>query len=108
VTTWIAVLLVGLGSYAFRVAPLLLGTRLRLRKPTQDILRHAGMGGIAALLVSSVVGFGSTGGPGAAASAVVAVAAAAVVALRGRSMTLVVLAGGAVYAVLWMGLAVLG
>jgi len=38
----------------------------------------------------------------------VAVAAAAVVALRGRSMTLVVLAGGAVYAVLWMGLAVLG
>jgi len=108
VTTWIAVLLVGLGSYAFRVAPLLLGTRLQWRKPTQDILRHAGMGGIAALLVSSVVGFGSTGGPGAAASAVVAVAAAAVVALRGRSMTLVVLAGGAVYAVLWMGLAVLG
>jgi branched-subunit amino acid transport protein len=66
------------------------------------------MGGIAALLVSSVVGFGSTGGPGAAASAVAAVAAAAVVALRGRSMTLVMLAGGAVYAVLWMGLAVLG
>ncbi|HYN71343.1 MAG TPA: AzlD domain-containing protein [Nakamurella sp.] len=62
-TTWIAVLVAGLGSYAFRVAPLLLGNRLRLRERTQDILRHAGMGGIAALLVSSILGFGSTGGP---------------------------------------------
>jgi branched-subunit amino acid transport protein len=107
-TSWIAVLVVGLGSYSFRVAPLLIGARLRLGARTQDVLRHAGMGGIAALLVTSVVGFGTSGGIVAVASAVGAVAVAAAVALRGRSMTLVVLAGGAVYAVIGLGLAALG
>ncbi len=103
-TTWIAVLLVGAASYAFRVAPLLLGSRFQLGERNQDILRHAGMGGIAALLVSSVMGFGSTGGIAAMAAATIAVAVAGVVALRGRSMTVVVLAGGASYGVLWLGL----
>ena len=107
-TTWIAVLVVGLGSYALRVSPLLLGARLQLRQRTHDILRHAGMGGIAALLVTSVIGFGTSGGIVAVASAVGAVAIAGVVAVRGGSMTLVVLAGGAVYAAAGLGLAAFG
>lgn len=108
VTTWFAVLVAGLGSYAFRVAPLLLGNRLRISARTQDILRHAGMGGMAALLASSVLGFGSTGGAGAIAAVLAAVGAAAVVSWRGRSMTLVVLAGSAFYAVICIGVALVG
>lgn len=104
-TTWMAVLVAGLGSYTFRAAPLLLGNRLRLTERTQNILRHAGMGGIAALLASSILGFGSTGGAGAIAAVLAAVVAAALVARRGRSMTLVVTAGSALYAVIWLGLA---
>jgi branched-subunit amino acid transport protein len=108
VLTWIAVLAVGLGSYAFRLTPLLLGARVRLRQTTQDMLRHAGMGGMAALVVSSVVGFGTSGGPAAVASATVATAAAAVVAWRGGSMAVVMLAGGAVYAVAVLAAVILG
>jgi len=103
VTTWIAVLVAGLGSYAFRMGPLLLGNRLRLSERSQDILRHAGMGGIAALLASSILGFGPQGGAGAIVAVLVAVVAAGLVAWRGRSMTVVVLAGSALYAVIWLG-----
>ena len=56
---WIGVLAVGLGSFAFRAAPLLLGAGFEVPERTQAILRHAGMGGIAALLVSNIVGIGS-------------------------------------------------
>lgn len=107
-TTWIAVLVAGLGSYVFRVAPLLLGHRLRLSERTQDILRHAGMGGMAALLASSILGFGSQGGAGAIAAVLAAVGVAALVAWRGRSMTVVVVAGSALYAVIWLGVALVG
>ncbi len=105
--TWVAVIAVGLGSYAFRVTPLLLGARVRVRQHPQDILRHAGMGGIAALLVSSVVGFGTLGGLAAVASAGAAVTAAVVIAWRGRSMAVVVLAGGAVYAAIELAAVIL-
>jgi branched-subunit amino acid transport protein len=63
---------------------------------------------MAALLVSSVVGFGSSGGPAGIASAGAATAAAGVVAWRGRSMAVVVLAGGAVYAVSALVAVILG
>ena len=83
-------------------------TPLQLRQRPQDILRHAGMGGMAALLVSSVVGFGASGSLAAIASAGAATAIAAVVAWRGRSMAVVVLAGGAVYAVIELACVILG
>ena len=105
---WIGVLAVGLGSFAFRAAPLLLGAGFQLPQRTQQILRHAGMGGIAALLVSNIIGIGSGNGFVTAASAVVAVTVGAVVAWRGRSMTLVVLSGGAVYMGLDLIVAALG
>ena len=101
---WTAVLVVGLGSFVFRAAPLLFGAAFRLPERTQQILRHAGMGGIAALLVSNIIGIGSGNGFCTTASAVAAVTVGAIVAWRGRSMTLVVLTGGAVY----IGLALIG
>jgi branched-subunit amino acid transport protein len=94
---WIGVLAVGLGSFAFRAVPLLLGAGFALPERTQAILRHAGMGGIAALLISDILGIGSGNGFWTTASTVGAVAVGAVVAWRGGSMTLVVLIGGAVY-----------
>ena len=56
---WIAVLIAGLGSYALRAVPLILGARLRVPQRTQDVLRHAGMGGITALLVTSIAAIGT-------------------------------------------------
>jgi len=107
-TTWIAVLVAGLGSYAFRVGPLLLGNRLQLSARTQSILRHAGMGGMVALLTSSILGFWTSGGAGGIVAVLTAVGMATYVALRGRSMTLVVLVGSASYAVICLGLALVG
>jgi branched-subunit amino acid transport protein len=104
VMIWVAVLIVGLGSYAFRAIPLILGAKLRLPQHTQDVLRHAGIGGMTALLVSSLVGLGRAGGTTVSLSAIAAVALAAVIARRGASMALAVLAGGAFYGAI--GLAV--
>jgi branched-subunit amino acid transport protein len=106
--TWAAVLLVGAGSYAFRLGPLLLGGRFRLGERQQRTLGHAGMGGIAALLVTGIVGFGATGGLLAIGSVSAAVGVAAFFAWWGRSMALVVLAGGMVYAIVELTVAFLG
>lgn len=94
---WIAVLIAGLGSYALRAIPLILGPRLRVPQRTQDVLRHAGIGGITALLVTSVAAIGPAGGASNALPPVVAVAVATVIARRGGSMALVMLIGAAVF-----------
>ena len=94
---WIAVLIAGLGSYALRAVPLILGPRLRVPQRTQDVLRHAGIGGITALLVTSVAAIGTAGGATNALPPVAAVAVATVIARRGGSMALVMLIGAAVF-----------
>jgi branched-subunit amino acid transport protein len=106
---WIAVLIVGLGSFALRAVPLILGPRLRVAQRTQDVLQHAGIGGITALLVTSVAHIGPAGGATNALPPVAAVAVATVIARRGGSMVLVLLIGAAVFAATefavrcWMG-----
>ncbi len=114
-TVWIAVLLVGSGSYAFRLAPLVLGERLRLGERTQQLLRHAGMGGITALLLAGVTAHGSSDSAGQAGGYVAtmvptaaAVLVAAVVAFGGRSMITVLLAGGSCFAATSVAFALLG
>ncbi|MGS0688260.1 AzlD domain-containing protein [Nakamurella sp. GG22] len=114
-TVWVVVLLVGAGSYAFRLTPLLLGERLRLGERTQQGLRHAGMGGIAALLLAGVIGHGSSDPSGQAGielatvlPTAAAVLVAAFVALRGRSMIMVLLTGGTLFAATSVGIALLG
>ena len=41
---WLAIVLVGLGSYAFRVIPMLLGERMRLSERADATLRHTAVG----------------------------------------------------------------
>ncbi len=93
--TWIAVLLAGFGSYALRLAPLVWGQRLAMSERTQQLLRHAGMGGIAALVVFSVTGTARAGDLAALLVTVAAIAVAAVLTFRGRSMTVALIAGAA-------------
>ncbi len=94
--TWIAVVLAGAGSYALRLTPLIWAERLALGDRTQQLLRHAGMGGVAALVVYSVSGSARSGDLLALLPTIVAIALAAVLTFRGRSMTVALIAGGAV------------
>jgi len=55
-TTWIAVVCVGLGSYALRLLPLLVGDRVRWPGPVDRAIGHAaGLGGywLPSMLVAS-------------------------------------------------------
>jgi branched-subunit amino acid transport protein len=96
-TTWIAIAGVGLGSYAFRLLPLLLGERVRWSAPIDRAIRHAGLAALTALVVAGVRHHQGDGRPGATLLAFAAVVAAAVVARRGRSMLWVVATGLGVY-----------
>ena len=94
---WIAVLAVGGISLAFRLFPVLTVARAGLRPRTADTLRHAGAGAIAALVALAVL---RPGGPaGVDVAVLLAVAVGGLLAWRGRSMIVVVLAGGAGFAV---------
>jgi branched-subunit amino acid transport protein len=105
---WLAVLLVALGSYAFRVVPLLLGERMRFSERVDVTLRHAAVGAMTALLVLAVlhVGGDAVGRETVAACAGVAVSSG--VALLGRSMLLVLLSGAAAYGLAMIALAAVG
>jgi branched-subunit amino acid transport protein len=96
-TMWLAIGLVGLGSYAFRVVPMLLGERMQFSERTDAAFRHASVGAITALLVMSVQR--TTSDPFSPDSIAVglALAMSGTVALRGRSMPVVVLCGAATY-----------
>jgi len=94
---WTAVLVVGAASLALRLLPLLAVDRLGLRQRTADILRHAGAGAIATLVVLAVLR--PTAGSGIDGAVLVAVAVGGLLAWRGRSMLWVVLAGGGSFAV---------
>jgi branched-subunit amino acid transport protein len=94
---WLAVVLVGLGSYAFRVVPLLLGEHVRLLERADATLRHAAVGAMTALMVLGVRRFASDPfGPDTIALGM-ALATSGMVALAGRSMPVVVLCGGVSY-----------
>jgi branched-subunit amino acid transport protein len=104
-THWIAILGVGLGSYALRVVPLLVLDRVRLSPRAEELVGHAGLAALAALVALSTRS-AATGG--AAPAALGAVAVAIVAARRWSSMLPVVAAGGAMYAALRLGLATVG
>jgi len=92
-TTWIAVVCVGLGSYALRLLPLLVGDRVRWPGPVDRAIGHAGLAALTALVIAGVQNHGGGGRPGATLWALTAVFGGAVVARRGRSMLWVVAAG---------------
>jgi branched-subunit amino acid transport protein len=98
---WVVVLVVGAASLAFRLLPVVAVERIGLSPRTANGLRHAGSGAVAALVVLAILGPGSLRPDPAV---LVAVAVGGVLAWRGWSMTRVVLAGGATYALIAVAL----
>jgi branched-subunit amino acid transport protein len=92
--TWAVIVAVGLGSFVFRVGPLLLLERVSLGERGDRLVRHAGTSAITALIVVSTR-TAATGN--ATVPAVVAVAVATVLAARGASMLRLLILGGGVY-----------
>lgn len=111
---WAAILLAGLASYLLRVLPLLLLGRVELPERVAEALQHAAMGAMAVILVTGAAhaaGFGAGAAMGVAAAVgstvsqvghtlgvVAGVALGLVLARRGRSMPVVVLAALSVFA----------
>jgi len=87
--TWIVVLAVGVGSYLFRVGPLLAVQRMTLSPQAERVLRHAG--------TAAITGKQSAAG-GSALPTILALAAGIGLACRGASMTRILFVGGALYA----------
>jgi branched-subunit amino acid transport protein len=95
--TWIAVVLVGAGSYLFRYAPVAALHRVELPPFVERALSYAGISAMTAMLVGAVVQHGRGHSIVANVGAVLAVLAATVVAMRSRSYALVVAAGLGAY-----------
>jgi branched-subunit amino acid transport protein AzlD len=94
----IAVAVVGAGSLVFRLAPLL-GARRVPDRPTV-LAGWAGLSVLVAMTVRSVLDHRDPTVPGAALVAAVSVGLGLLLAFRGRSALLAVVAGGATYVVL--------
>ena len=93
--TWIVMVAVGVGSYLFRVGPLLVLQRVSLSDRADQLIRHAGTAAITGLIVLSTKQ-SATGS--AAVPTVLAVTVAAVLAARRASMLRLLTIGGAIYA----------
>jgi branched-subunit amino acid transport protein len=93
--TWFVVIAVGLGSFAFRLAPLLLLQRAPISERTDRLIRHGGAAAITALIVLSTKAAASGT---AALPTLVAVGTGLVLAARGASMVRLLLCGGGAYA----------
>jgi branched-subunit amino acid transport protein len=94
---WLAIVLVGVGSYAIRLVPLLLGERMRLSERADTTLRHTAVAAMTALMVLGVKRISSDPFSPDTIPVGMALAISAAVALRGRSMAIVVLCGGVTY-----------
>ena len=92
-TTWLAILAVGLVSYLFRAAPLLLLGRVRISDRADRSVRHAGAAAITALLIGAM----RESGGGYSVPVVAATGTALVLAAGRSSMLRVVFGGGLVY-----------
>jgi branched-subunit amino acid transport protein len=93
--TWLAIVAVGLGSFAFRLGPLLLFQRISLSERGDRLVRQAGLSAIVALIVVSTRNE-ATGRV--AVPTILAVAVGTVLAARGASMVRLLVWGGGVYA----------
>jgi branched-subunit amino acid transport protein len=93
--TWIVIVAVGIGSFLFRVVPLLALARVTFSERTDRWIRHAGTAAVTALIAVSTQRQ-ATGR--ATVPTVLAVGTAAVLAARGSSMVRLLILGGAVFA----------
>jgi branched-subunit amino acid transport protein len=95
VTTWIVMLGVGAGSFAFRLGPLLAFRRVSLGERGDRAIRNAGTSAITALIVVSVK---QNASGTATVPTLLAMVAAVLLAGRGASMARLLVSGGAIYA----------
>jgi branched-subunit amino acid transport protein len=102
--TLLAMVLVGLGSYAFRVVPLVTLPKLTVSPRLERSMRHATTAAITALIVGSLAGARSSADLGAS---IVAVAVGLAVAMRGGPLLRGVAGGIGAYAAVMLGAAVL-
>jgi branched-subunit amino acid transport protein len=93
--TWLVIVAVGVGSFAFRLGPLVLFQKVTLSERGDRMIRDGGTAAIAALITISARQ-SATGG--AVVPTVLALAAAIVLAARGASIFLLLVCGGAIYA----------
>jgi branched-subunit amino acid transport protein len=93
--TWLTMILVGIGSYAFRVVPVLVLPRFELSARADRLLRNAGAAALTALIATSVAGSGDAFD---IAATLLAVGVAAVLAVSGSPMLRVVAGGAIAYA----------
>jgi branched-subunit amino acid transport protein len=96
-TMWLAIGLVGLGSYVFRVVPLLLGEFLQPSERLNTVLQHGAVGAMTALLVFGVQRAAADPFSVDTVAVGTAVAVSGAIALLGRPMAFVVLFGGITY-----------
>jgi branched-subunit amino acid transport protein len=94
---WLAILLVGLGSYVLRVVPMLLGERVRLPDELDAALRHAAVGAMTGLMVLGALQTAADPVSAEAIAVCLGLAVSLAVGLGERPMLLVVLSGGATY-----------
>ncbi|HEX6249423.1 MAG TPA: AzlD domain-containing protein [Nocardioidaceae bacterium] len=105
-TTLVALLLVGLGSVAYRVLPLL--GAARLPEPVTTAATWAGVSVLVAVAARGVLNHEDASTPWPTAVAVVSVGLGLLVAARGRSVLLVLVTGATTYLVLSWALGLAG
>jgi branched-subunit amino acid transport protein len=93
VKTWVAIVLIGVGSYAFRVVPVLAAGRMRPRPRLERALGHVPPAVLSALAVTAAIRHDGGGRPGAGVAVVVALAVGVAVSAR-RLPMIAALAGG--------------
>jgi branched-subunit amino acid transport protein len=93
--TWVVVFAVGLGSFMFRLGPLLVLQRRPLSESGDRLIRHAGAAAITALITLSTTHSASGGH---LIPTALAMAVAVALAARQASMIRLVLCGGSIYA----------
>ena len=89
-TAWIAIIAVGLGSYGMRVGPLLLRNHFDPPPVVDELIRHAGIAAVTALLVTSSLRVVDRGP---LVPVVAALAVGSLLAWRGKPMYAIVIAG---------------
>jgi len=94
---WSAMLVAGAVTYLIRVLPLILGTRMPISPRLEGALGFAALGAMTALLVGGLVDVGQTRGSVDLAAGIVAILVAAGLALKGRHLVTVMVAGMSVF-----------
>jgi branched-subunit amino acid transport protein len=107
-STWVAVVAVGVVSYLFRAVPVLALARVELPPVVERSLRHAGPSAMAAMSALALAHHQTSGVGAATLAAVVAVGFSMVLVHREVPLALVVAGGLGLYQIVLLGSRVIG